>query len=76
MEKAHLRAGEADGSEIHLLEIGTTRGGREIRQGRDTEGDTEGGDDVRDTHNGKKMAHVVVQALTEKFVFRRTAPFT
>ena len=32
MEKAHLRAGEADGSEIHLLEIGTTRGGREMRQ--------------------------------------------
>ena len=37
MEKAHLRAGEADGIEIHVLEIGTTRGGREMRQGRDKE---------------------------------------
>ena len=76
--EAHLRAGEADGSEIHLLEIGTTRGGREMRQGRDTEGDTkgdtEGVDDVMDANDGEKMAHVVVQALTGKLVFCLTAP--
>ena len=60
MAKAHLRAGEADGSEIHLFEIGTTRGGREMRQGRDTEGDTEGVDDVMDVvrHSQKSLSFV------------------
>jgi hypothetical protein len=57
MAKAHLRAGEADGSEIHLFEIGTTRGGREMRQGRDTEGDTEGVDDVMDVVRHSQVRH-------------------